>query len=528
MNTYKKKVVKDCAVTIFSSTIFNILDTVMGASLTVYISNTLAKFADAIFAMDMSYGIKHFGILIICVLVSLFILPLLGTIKEFILFDNSLRHDRMIYGRYLNKKFNEAQKFSEGEVQYRLEQDAIDLRCMWLDLLTKCISVPIVLGYLLYHSIKISLPYTGVIFLVSTLKFITPIVTKKMNARYDSEVRDYQTQVRSYEFELLDQPHKVKMYGLMLPLLYRFDQIYLRFFNDTLRKSIRFTSVISNLYRMIDALCSVLILLSGAVLIINRAMTVGGLVATFGFISVFNTLFENISSLIRDFPVFKTLVERLTVFYTGAEDVSGIQVSSFNKITADFSYSYGSKAVIQHVDFSIHQGDKVAICGKNGSGKSTLLKVLSGLLKDYSGHVTIDEQELSEISSNSWYDCIAYVEQDPVLFPMSIRENIHIGNLKASDQELDEVIRTLEIQYLVDRDKCKENTELSGGEKQKVSIARALLKNTPIIMMDEPNNNLDKDSLAWLGNFIIHSPKTIIFVSHDEKIISCANCVIFL
>lgn len=529
MKTYKKRVVRDCARTVFPSAVFNVLDAVIGALLTVYISSILAKFADAIFAMDTTYGMENFGILIICVLISLFVMPLFGTVKEILLFDNSLKHDRMIYGRYLNKRFKEARQFSEGEVQYRLEQDAIDVRCMWLDLVTKSIATPIMLGYLLYHSIRISLLYTVIIFLVSTLKLVIPVVTKKLNTKYDKEVREYQTQVRSYEFEVLDQPYKVKMYGLTSPLLQRFDQIYLRFFRDTLRKSIRLSSITSNLSGMLDTFCTIIILLSGAILVAKGEMTAGGIAAAFGFLSIFNTLFENISSFIRDYPVFGTLVDRLTIFYTHEEKSSGAQVSSLNEISvSDLSFSYDEKAVFQNVNFTIHQGDKVAICGKNGSGKSTLIKLLCGVLKAYSGQIKIDGQELSELSALNWYDCIAYTEQDPYLFPMSIKENIRIGNLNASDEELDEVIRKLELEYLIDRDIHSEKQQLSGGEKQKISIARALLKNTPIIIMDEPSNNLDKGALAWLRDFISHSSKTIVFVSHDSDLISCADYTVCL
>lgn len=529
MKTYKKRVVRDCAAAVFPSAVCNVLDAVIGALLTVYISSVLAGFANAVFEMDIAYGMSNFGIILICVLISLFVMPLFGTMKEILLTENSLKHDRMIYGRYLNKKFKEARQFDEGEIQYRLEDDAIDLRCMWQDLVTKFIATPIILGYLLYHSIQISPLYTVIIFGVSAVKLAVPLVTKKLNAKYDKEVREYQAQVRACEFEVLDQPHKAAMYGLTSPLLERFDRMYMRCFRESLRKRIRLSAVTSNLSGMLNTSCTIVILLFGAVLVANGKMTAGSIAAAFGFLSVFDLLFGNISFLIGNVPVFDTLVDRLSVFYTDEEDASGVQVHSFNEITAgNLSFSYDEKPVFQNVNFTVHPGDKVAVCGANGSGKSTLIKVLCGLLKDYSGQIKIDGQELSEISAFSWYDCIAYTEQEPYIFPMSIRENIRIGNLKASDAELDGVIRALEIERLAGRFSETEIQQLSGGEKQKISIARALLKNTPLIIMDEPNNNLDKESLSWLKSFIEQSRKTIIFVSHDDGIVSCADYTINL
>ncbi len=84
------------------------------------------------------------------------------------------------------------------------------------------------------------------------------------------------------------------------------------------------------------------------------------------------------------------------------------------------------------------------------------------------------------------------------------------------------------IDYLVHREISMNNHELSGGEKQKISIARALMKRTPILIMDEPSNNLDKDTVKWLQNFIKKSPKTIIFVSHDAELLSCADDMVCL
>ena len=125
------------------------------------------------------------------------------------------------------------------------------------------------------------------------------------------------------------------------------------------------------------------------------------------------------------------------------------------------------------------------------------------------------------------YNIIAYIEQDPYLFPIPFRDNIQIGNLNASENEFNEVVKKLQIGYLVNRVNCASD-QLSGGEKQKISIARALLKKAPIIIMDEPTNNLDKDSKKWLIEFIKQSCETIIFVSHDSDLLSLANITITL
>ena len=529
MNVLKKNVLWDCSRAIAPAVVFNISDAILGACLTIYTADAFAGFTDAIFRLDFSYGMANFSKIMICVAISLFILPMFGTGKEIMLFQNSLKHDRMIYGRYMNKKFKEAQQFSEGEIQYRLEQDAIDLRCMWLAIVTNYFSIPITLAYLLFNTIRISPVYTIIIVFVSAIKISVPIVTKKLNASYDRENRTYREQVRSYETEIMRQPHKVKLYGLTEPLLERLNKLYLHYFHETYRKNVRFSALTSNITSMLDIFCTMFILLSGAVLVANNSISAGNMAGAFGYYAVFTTLFTNISSVIRDTPILRNLIDRLTIFYSDEEVTSGKPLSAVEQITIrDLSFSYEDTTVLSKVNINIHKGDKVVVCGQNGSGKSTFIKLLCGLLKDYYGHIELDGTELSEFSVRNWYNYFAYTEQDPHLFSVSVRENIHIGNLMASEKELDDIIRELGIEYLADRDIHEENNQLSGGEKHKISIARALIKNTPIIIMDEPSNNLDVNTTRWLKEFISKSSKTIIYVSHDQALIDCADYILHL
>ena len=123
---------------------------------------------------------------------------------------------------------------------------------------------------------------------------------------------------------------------------------------------------------------------------------------------------------------------------------------------------------------------------------------------------------------------VAYAAQDPFLFEGSVRENIRLGNLNASDEETDAVIDRLGIRALAGKNISAGQKELSGGEKQKISIARALLKNTSFLILDEPSNNLDQQTIEWLRNFIASYPKTILYISHEKQMIEIADKKIVL
>lgn len=529
MNKYKKIVVKDCAKAIMPAVVFDIMESLVGSFLSVYTAMTLGRFADAVFKLDFSYGLANFCQLLICVGIMLIIEPLLGTIGEVLLFQNSLTHDRMIYGRYLDKKYREATAIPEGEVQYRLEDDAIDLRCSWKDLVVKYITIPVTAFYLMYNSLQISVVYTAITLLVTVIKLTVPIAVRKLNQKYDAETREYNTLVRAYETEMTTQPHTVKLYGLSSSLIQKLDNAYQTYFRNVFSKSVKCTSMAGSISGILDTFCTMLILLSGTILMSYGIISSGDITAVIGFFGIYSSLIGDIGSLIRDTPVFSTVVERMTMFYKDEENLSGNPVGEVTEITVDgATFSYDEREILKNVSFRIKSSTKTAICGPNGSGKSTLIKLLCGLLKGYSGHIRIGDNELSEVSMTSWREKFAYTGQDPYLFSGTVRENIRLGNLNATEDELDKVIRAVGVESLADRDVTLDNNSLSGGEKQKISIARALLKNTPVLLMDEPSNNLDEGTIKWLREFITQSDKTVVFISHDAELIEASQKIINL
>ena len=169
----------------------------------------------------------------------------------------------------------------------------------------------------------------------------------------------------------------------------------------------------------------------------------------------------------------------------------------------------------------------MAIVGENGSGKTTLVKILSGLIMKKGGSLRVNDVDVEHLSIESRRSHIAYAEQNPYLFKGTVRENIRLGNLSATDIEIDALANRLGIFSLCERDVIG-GEELSGGEKQKISIARALLKDTEVILLDEPSNHLDEETKNWLMQFIKNSTKTIVYISHDNELTSCADQTICL
>ncbi len=168
----------------------------------------------------------------------------------------------------------------------------------------------------------------------------------------------------------------------------------------------------------------------------------------------------------------------------------------------DVSFGYGADREILHqVSFSVPAKHKVAIVGSSGAGKSTLLKLLFRFYNTDSGRILIDDQDIADATQDSLRRVIGVVPQDTVLFNTTIFENIRYGRIDASDEDVHEAIRMAHLTEFIKRLPLGVETvvgerglKLSGGEKQRVAIARTILKRPPIIVFDEATSSLDSRS----------------------------------
>ena len=204
----------------------------------------------------------------------------------------------------------------------------------------------------------------------------------------------------------------------------------------------------------------------------------------------------------------------------------------------DISFSYNKKRkIINNINFSVKAGEKVAIVGPSGHGKSTLMKLLFRFYDVNNGSICIDGQDIKKVTLKSLREVIGVVPQDTVLFNESIFENIRYGNPSASDAEVYEAIKLAHldefIKLLPDGVKTvvgERGLKLSGGEKQRVAIARTIIKNPPILIFDEATSSLDSHSeQAILAAFRdISKNSTSLVIAHRLSTIIDADRIIFI
>lgn len=190
------------------------------------------------------------------------------------------------------------------------------------------------------------------------------------------------------------------------------------------------------------------------------------------------------------------------------------------------TFSYGDKEVLRDIRISVKTGESIGIVGTSGGGKSTLLKLLSGLYAPQAGDIYINGARSQEdIRANT-----ALVMQNPTLFPMSIRENITCGH-PMSDEVIKNACEAAQLTGWIstlseglDTFVGERGGKVSGGQAQRISIARAIAKATPVVLLDEATSALDGDTgravLRALDNLM--RGKTVISVSHQpEMLVGC-------
>jgi len=208
---------------------------------------------------------------------------------------------------------------------------------------------------------------------------------------------------------------------------------------------------------------------------------------------------------------------------------------NFNNV----SFAYDKKDVLKNISFDITPDTKIALVGESGEGKTTLTNLLIRLYEPQSGSITIDGQNILNVTQKSLRENIGVVFQDPALFSGTIYENISYANEKATEKEVIAAAKAANAHEFIEKFDKQYQTQigekglkLSGGQKQRIAIARALLKNAPILILDEATSSLDSRSEGLVQEALdrlMHGRTTVIIahrlttIAHVDKIITLKN-----
>lgn len=215
-----------------------------------------------------------------------------------------------------------------------------------------------------------------------------------------------------------------------------------------------------------------------------------------------------------------------------------VTIQQYNIDLQNVKFGYEEEKEILHgISLNIKEGTTVAFVGPSGSGKSTLAKLIAGYWDITEGNINIGGYNLKEIPLKQLYSLTAFVSQDNFLFNESIRENIRMGNPSASDKEVEDIAKKsgchdfiMKMEHGYDTVVGSSGSHVSGGERQRISIARAMLKNAPIVILDEATSYIDPENEVIIKQALskLIKDKTVIIIAHRLSTITDAEQIFLI
>ncbi len=276
---------------------------------------------------------------------------------------------------------------------------------------------------------------------------------------------------------------------------------------------------------------------------INGDMTLGTLTFIYAtYISIMGPLFSFVHG-VRNFS--RSITDFEDLFNYGKIQSNIVDKPNAKKMEVkqgtvkfkDVTFKYGNRKIFSNFNLNISAGKKVALVGHSGSGKTTLVKLLYRLYDIDSGSINVDNMDIRDVKHQSLRNEMSIVPQECVLFDDSVYNNIAFSNPEATRTEVLRAIRFAQLDKIIDKFPYKENTivgergvKLSGGEKQRVSIARAILANKKILVLDEATSSLDSETEHEIQRDLqkLMEGRTSIIIAHRLSTIMHADAIIVL
>ena len=299
--------------------------------------------------------------------------------------------------------------------------------------------------------------------------------------------------------------------------------------------------VLANVISQLSGMIVFLVAFGGGMyLVFNSSTTIGSVTAIVQLVNFVVMPLNEVGMGISKFREGQATldafeVKDVTELQTGETKEYFDDVISFSNI--DFSYPNTEEKIFNHLSLKIQKGEKIAIVGMSGSGKSTLLNLLLRFYDVTSGHISIDNIDLQAISAGSLYNLMTIVQQDIYIFDDTLRSNITLNQF-FTDEEIKQAVQQSGLEsYVLENESglqtlCGENgSNLSGGQKKRLSIARALIRKTPILLLDEATSSLDNQVTTEIENSILDiQDLTALVVTHklNETILKKYDRILFM
>jgi ABC-type multidrug transport system fused ATPase/permease subunit len=359
--------------------------------------------------------------------------------------------------------------------------------------------------------------------------------------RYKNQ-RDASSDLNALLHDNISGIRQIKAYAAEREELARFNR-----FSDILRKAnlrmMKWWALYSPGMSLLRMTGYVLVLAFGGRAVMDGTLSLGSFTGFLLFLSLFYEPIDRLNSLNQMILSGRAAADRVFEIMDTDDEVNanhGAELPADLRGHVRFenvSFSYQNQPTLVNVTLEAKPGQTVALVGPTGAGKTTILSLLARFYETTSGRITMDDIELSSLSKASLRDRMGYVTQEAFLFNGTVRENLQLAKRDASDEEMWNALEAAhaapfvkELPQLLDTNVGERGVKLSGGEKQRLSIARSLLKNAPILLLDEATASVDSETERLIQSALDHLMKnrTSFVIAHRLSTIQNADVIYVL
>lgn len=483
------------------------------------------------------YTFIFFVISILSVLINKLAIKLLGKIHEKLLYD--IRYD--IIQRLFKLKMKNFDEIPSGKFQERIKNDPESIFSVFSVVqynIFNIITEVFMLAYVMYLNIIIGLIYIlGIIIIYFYEKY-----AYEKYEKLEEESKIQREKSGTILNEILRGIRDIKLLGITNKVN--------KITSETLDKQSKLDTKISisrmNIYNTTEIVKDILIFIIiflGIFLININKLTLTTFLIIFMYRNDIFSLVFSYTSLKEYLVKYKVAKNRIMELFDnkkfpietyGNESIDNIKGEKEFK---NVSFAYNKKEIIHNVSFKVNSLEDVALVGKSGSGKSTLFNLLTKSYDNYEGIITIDGVDIKKLNQKTLIDSISIISQNPYIFNLSIKDNLKLIDKNITDDDIINACKTARIHDFIETLPDKYNTllgeggvNLSGGQKQRLAIARALLKQSKILLFDEATSSLDNITQDEIQTAIKSISKnfTIITIAHRLSTIINSNKIYLL
>lgn len=287
---------------------------------------------------------------------------------------------------------------------------------------------------------------------------------------------------------------------------------------------------------------SIIVIVSGIYLVSRNIITIDIWIAYFLYVDMLYGVLNTFVYMYLDVKRSQGATSRISELLDGEEEedngVKAVEKINENLVFENVSFRYGEKQVLSNISFKVPYGKTTAIVGESGGGKTTILSLIQRFYQPNLGEIKFGNTSINEFNLKEWRNVFSYVSQDSPLLSGTIKENIIYGvNREVSEEELIEVSKVANLLEVIDTFPNKFETQvgesgskLSGGQRQRIAIARALLRDSQVLLLDEPTTNLDNQSEKTIQEAMdnLLKDRTTIVIAHDLATIKDANQIVVI